>query len=182
MHFRAIGWEIELSGVRRRLRGEQLAGGRLAIWLDDYAVSGTVVRRGARFDVFHGAEHRCLALRDPLADAADAANADEETGNLAAPMPGKVIAVLVKPGEPVTRGAALLILEAMKMEHTICAPFEGTVTAVHFQAGEQVSEGAELLSLAALPTLPMRATLATLAAPGPSLSPAIPPSTKPAKP
>ena len=173
VHFRAIGWEIELSGVRRRLRGEQLAGGRLAIWLDDYAVSGTVVRRGARFDVFHGAEHRCLALRDPLADAADAANADEETGNLAAPMPGKVIAVLVKPGEPVTRGAALLILEAMKMEHTICAPFEGTVTAVHFQAGEQVSEGAELLSLAAL---------TALAAPGPSLSPAIPPSTNAAKP
>jgi pyruvate/2-oxoglutarate dehydrogenase complex dihydrolipoamide acyltransferase (E2) component len=103
-------------------------------------------------------------------------------------MPGKVIAVLVKPGEPVTRGAALLILEAMKMEHTICAPYEGTVTAVHFQAGEQVSEGAELLSLAALPTLPTRATpatpatLAALAAPGPSLSPATPPSTNLAKP
>ena len=59
------------------------------------------------------------------------------------------------------------------MEHTICAPFEGTVTAVHFQAGEQVSEGAELLSLAAL---------TALAAPGPSLSPAIPPSTNAAKP
>jgi len=170
VHFRAIGWEIELSGVRRRLRGERLAGGRLAIWLDDYAVSGTVVRRGARFDVFHGAEHRCLALRDPLADAA---NADEETGNLAAPMPGKVIAVLVKPGESVTRGAALLILEAMKMEHTICAPYEGTVTAVHFQAGEQVSEGAELLSLAAL---------AVLAAPGPSVSAATPASTNLTKP
>ena len=170
VHFRAIGWEIELSGVRRRLRGEQLAGGRLAIWLDDCAVSGTVVRHGTRFDVFHGAEHRCLELRDPFADAA---NAEEETGNLAAPMPGKVIAVLVKPGETVTRGAALLILEAMKMEHTICAPFEGTVTAVHFQAGEQVSEGAELLSLAAL---------TALAAPGPSLSAATPTSTNPAKP
>ena len=170
VHFRAIGWEIELSGVRRRLRGEQLAGGRLAIWLDDCAVSGTVVRHGTRFDVFHGAEHRCLELRDPFADAA---NAEEETGNLAAPMPGKVIAVLVKPGETVTRGAALLILEAMKMEHTICAPFEGTVTAVHFQTGEQVSEGAELLSLAAL---------TALAVPGPSVSAATPTSTNPAKP
>ncbi|MDP6122088.1 MAG: biotin/lipoyl-containing protein, partial [Rhodospirillales bacterium] len=59
---------------------------------------------------------------------------------------GKVIAVLVAPGQDVKRGATLIVLEAMKMEHAITAPADGTVSAVHFKAGEQVEEGVELLS------------------------------------
>ena len=62
-------------------------------------------------------------------------------------MPGKVIAVMVKPGDKVSKGAPLLILEAMKMEHTIAAPADGVVQEIHFAAGEQVPEGAELLKL-----------------------------------
>jgi 3-methylcrotonyl-CoA carboxylase alpha subunit len=62
-------------------------------------------------------------------------------------MPGKVLQVLVAPGAQVARGAPLMILEAMKMEHTIAAPHDGRVGAIHFQAGEQVDEGAELLKL-----------------------------------
>ena len=56
-----------------------------------------------------------------------------------APMSGTVVAVLVKPGETVSKGAALLILEAMKMEHTITAPAAGTVSAVNYRAGDQVA-------------------------------------------
>ena len=63
-----------------------------------------------------------------------------------APMPGKIIEHLVEAGAEVERGAALLILEAMKMEHTIVAPTAGTLTAFHYQPGEQVDEGAELLA------------------------------------
>jgi 3-methylcrotonyl-CoA carboxylase alpha subunit len=62
-------------------------------------------------------------------------------------MPGKVIAVMVKRGDKVTKGAPLLILEAMKMEHTIFAPGDGEVKEIHYAAGEQVAEGAELLRL-----------------------------------
>jgi 3-methylcrotonyl-CoA carboxylase alpha subunit len=74
---------------------------------------------------------------------------DDESapGSLAAPMPGKVIALLVEAGARVEKGAPLLILEAMKMEHTISAPADGVVKAIHFAAGEQVPEGAELLTL-----------------------------------
>ena len=46
-----------------------------------------------------------------------------------------------------SRGAPLLVLEAMKMEHTIAAPGDGEVTELHYAAGELVEEGAELLTL-----------------------------------
>ena len=70
---------------------------------------------------------------------------DELEGGLKAPMPGKVIALLATPGASVDKGAPLLVLEAMKMEHTITAPGKGTVRSFHYAAGDQVAEGAELV-------------------------------------
>jgi 3-methylcrotonyl-CoA carboxylase alpha subunit len=64
-------------------------------------------------------------------------------------MPGKVVALLAVPGQQVEKGAALLILEAMKMEHTITAPKNGIVKAFCYAAGDQVSDGAELVDFAA---------------------------------
>ncbi len=72
---------------------------------------------------------------------------DASTGTLAAPMPGRVIKLLVEPGARVKKGAPLLILEAMKMEHTITAPADGLVKEIRYGAGEQVLEGAELIRL-----------------------------------
>jgi 3-methylcrotonyl-CoA carboxylase alpha subunit len=60
-------------------------------------------------------------------------------------MPGKVVALLAQPGQKVEKGAPLLILEAMKMEHTITAPATGIVKAFCYAAGEQVSDGAALV-------------------------------------
>ncbi len=68
-------------------------------------------------------------------------------GHLIAPMSGTVIAVMVKVGDRVAKGAPLVILEAMKMEHTIVAPAEGVVRAVNFRAGERVGEGADLVDV-----------------------------------
>ena len=73
-----------------------------------------------------------------------AAHEDGDTG-LIAPMPGKVIALFVEPGSTVTKGDKLLVLEAMKMEHTLCAPADGTVRACFYAVGEQVSEGEPLV-------------------------------------
>ncbi len=70
---------------------------------------------------------------------------DEEGAGLLAPMPGKVIALLVSPGTAVDKGAPLLVLEAMKMEHTISAPRAGRVKGFRYAAGDQVEEGAELV-------------------------------------
>jgi len=66
-------------------------------------------------------------------------------GGLTAPMPGKVIAVLVDIGAKVERGVPLLIMEAMKMEHTIMAPAAGAVKEILYGVGDQVAEGAELI-------------------------------------
>ncbi len=72
---------------------------------------------------------------------------DEGAGHLRAPMPGTVISVMVKTGDTVTVGAPLLVMEAMKMEHTIKAPTAGTVAQVFFKVGELVKEGAELVEI-----------------------------------
>jgi 3-methylcrotonyl-CoA carboxylase alpha subunit len=74
---------------------------------------------------------------------------DELGGRLTAPMPGKVIALLAPPGGKVEQGAPLLVLEAMKMEHTIKAPRRGLVKAFRFEPGDQVSEGVELVEFEA---------------------------------
>ena len=68
-------------------------------------------------------------------------------GGLVAPMPGKVVDVLVQPGAKVQAGDLLLLLEAMKMEHRITAPASGVITDVRVQPGEQVANGALLVVL-----------------------------------
>ncbi len=68
-------------------------------------------------------------------------------GGLVAPMPGKVVDVLVQPGAKVQAGDLLLLLEAMKMEHRITAPAGGVITDVRVRPGEQVANGALLVVL-----------------------------------
>ncbi|QJY50829.1 biotin carboxylase N-terminal domain-containing protein [Pseudonocardia broussonetiae] len=65
----------------------------------------------------------------------------QQPGSLLAPMPGAVLRVLAEPGATVTAGQALVVLEAMKMEHTVAAPADGELTELHVVAGDQVSTG-----------------------------------------
>jgi 3-methylcrotonyl-CoA carboxylase alpha subunit len=82
---------------------------------------------------------------DPFA-AADAAGA--ATDRIVTPMPGKVIQIHVKAGDKVTRGQALAVLEAMKMEHTLSAPADETVESIGVAAGDQVAEGTVVIRFA----------------------------------
>jgi acetyl/propionyl-CoA carboxylase alpha subunit len=66
-------------------------------------------------------------------------------GSLVAPMPGSVVRVLVEPGAAVAKGQPLVVLEAMKMEHTVASPADCTVTEVQVAAGQQVDAGAVLV-------------------------------------
>ena len=140
-HYRGDAFELELPGGSRKVTGEADADGRITMDLGGARVLAQVVRRDRELTIFcDGRSHR-LDIEAPVTgDAADAG------GSLAAPMPGTVIDVLVKAGDRVEKGAALVILEAMKMQHTIAAPAAGTVSAVYFAAGEQVTDGAELLA------------------------------------
>ena len=120
------------------------SGDGLAITLDGARLGASVVPLGDQRYVFVDGQLHRLTLVDPLAHAAD----DEHRGgHLTAPMSGTIVAVLVKAGDAVTKGAPLLILEAMKMEHTVIAPAAGTVSAVHYRQGDQVSEGVDLIDV-----------------------------------
>jgi 3-methylcrotonyl-CoA carboxylase alpha subunit len=80
----------------------------------------------------------------------DAGGTDSnDAHSLAAPMPGKVIALMVQAGTRVRKGQALLVMEAMKMEHTITAPADGLVEKLPFNVGDLVGEGAALVGFAA---------------------------------
>ncbi|MGB3449028.1 MAG: acetyl/propionyl/methylcrotonyl-CoA carboxylase subunit alpha [Giesbergeria sp.] len=80
---------------------------------------------------------------------AHAGETQQEGGRLTAPMPGKVVSFAVQAGDKVTKGQALAVMEAMKMEHTIAAPQDGVVAELLYAPGDQVTEGSELLKLTA---------------------------------
>ncbi|WP_322070529.1 acetyl/propionyl/methylcrotonyl-CoA carboxylase subunit alpha [Paraburkholderia bannensis] len=109
-------------------------------------VTGRVFIDGDVFHVFCLGTAMAFEWQNLLAHAADAEHGE---GRLTAPMPGKVIAVLVEPGTVVEKGTPLIVMEAMKMEHTIGAPAAGKVTEVLYGVGDQVADGAQLLMLEA---------------------------------
>ena len=147
-------WELTIGGITTLARGRKLDDDRFAVELDDRRLIASVVvsrgdfLRGAVNDkrtVFLQGSTYSLLRDDPL-HRVDAG--DSHGSGLTAPMPGKVVALLAKPGQKVDKGTPLLILEAMKMEHTITAPAAGTVKAFCYAAGEQVSDGAALVEFA----------------------------------
>ncbi|HKQ23185.1 MAG TPA: acetyl/propionyl/methylcrotonyl-CoA carboxylase subunit alpha [Burkholderiales bacterium] len=139
-HYRNRGYLLELSGGTMLASGEVAGDRTINADLAGSRTRATVVRRANELTVFaFGGSHR-LEFETP-------ATIEEEdpSGRLISPLPGAVVQVLIKDGEPVQKGQALMIIEAMKMEHTISAPQSGTVKRIYFAAGEQVAEGAQLL-------------------------------------
>jgi 3-methylcrotonyl-CoA carboxylase alpha subunit len=118
----------------------------LTAQLEDATVEGSVVRLGSRIEVFLPGRHHILEMHDPLREEL---SVESRAGDLEAPMPGKIIAIFVATGDGVEKDAPLLILEAMKMEHTIRAPARGRIAQIHCKVGEQVDEGAELIDFEA---------------------------------
>ena len=142
---------VQYAGAALRvLRGQsaidvaavEKAGAHLRATIGGEQVSASVVEQAGKWHVFYEGRHWVLGYEDPLAVNAEHHGAE---GSLRAPMPGRVIALIAKPGERVEKGAPLMVLEAMKMECTIHAPVNGAVGSFHFAPGDQVSEGAELL-------------------------------------
>jgi 3-methylcrotonyl-CoA carboxylase alpha subunit len=141
--YQAGGWAIRHGAASSTMALIERVANNLTIKLDGETVRGTVIREADVFHVFTGGAHRMLTWNDPMAHAGQA---EAEGGRLTAPMPGKIVAVLVKKGDTVEKGAPLLIMEAMKMEHTIAAPTDGIVEEVLYAVGDQVADGAPLLS------------------------------------
>jgi len=143
--FTADGWRLDLPGGEVALRGERDGAGDLVADVGGLRLTATVVAEGADLILIAQGRARRLTVHDP---AAAAAEADTSGGKLTSPMPGKVVRVLVEAGQAVKRGAPLVVLEAMKMEHTIAAPSDGTVERIAYGVGETVEEGVELVAFA----------------------------------
>jgi 3-methylcrotonyl-CoA carboxylase alpha subunit len=124
------------------VRGELGTNSTLRVEFDGLRFDATVVVAGEKRHVFLQGRAWQLARIDPLFHGGEGGGHE---GGLLAPMPGKVIALIADAGAQVEKGAPLLILEAMKMEHTILAPAAGTVKSYRFTVGDQVTDGAELV-------------------------------------
>jgi 3-methylcrotonyl-CoA carboxylase alpha subunit len=139
---------LRVGDVDVAFESRSLGGDRYDIVLgtqgDTRRLALTVYQVGEQVSVFSQAGSAQATVVDTLAHAGEG---HKEAGRLTAPMPGKVIAYLVKAGDTIKTGQPLAVLEAMKMEHTIAAPRDGTVAELLFAPGDQVSEGGELLTL-----------------------------------
>lgn len=135
------GWSLRVDDTVVQAQG-RFAGGQLALQIGQTLHRARVVRDGAELYLFGADGVQRFTLHDPVSEA-DQAVAD--AGSLVAPMPGRIVATLLAPGTPVTRGTPLLVLEAMKMEHTLQAPADGTVQGYRVKAGDQVADGAILI-------------------------------------
>ena len=164
-------WEVadgfQLGAARRQPWPVLIDGHRIAIalhWPEPGTGGRPQIRYRQEFDPASEAradaidvvpiERGVLVLRDgrqiraEAPDLADAASArPEHGGSVDAPMHGRIVAVHVAPGDRVTRGQRLGIIEAMKMEHTLTAPADGEVVAVAVEPGMQVAEGVRLFTL-----------------------------------
>ena len=145
---RAGGIRLELPGGALDAEVRRLEADRLAVRLGEDTFTASVVRRqtgdGVDYTVFADGASRRLRLVDPLDVTQYEAAASGEAA-VRAPLPGKIIDLRVKVGDSVSKGQPLLVLEAMKMEHTLAEPLGGKVKTLRYAIGEQVAEGAELV-------------------------------------
>ncbi len=123
-----------------------LEGDQLRTNIDGYRSSATIVRNGTQISLYR--QNGVFNFNRVMPDLGDSSD-DAAQGGLTAPMNGTMVAVLVKSGDKVVKDQPLVIMEAMKMEHTIKAPTDGVINSLYYQEGEMVDGGAELLDFAA---------------------------------
>ncbi|MBT9289035.1 acetyl-CoA carboxylase biotin carboxylase subunit [Prosthecodimorpha staleyi] len=138
------GLKTEALALAYGLDGWAEAGGRIVFTADGRRRSAAAAFDGDRVALFLDGAETVLRVVDPRAAAGDEGAG---AGRIAAPMPGTVVAVAVKPGDAVEKGQALVVVEAMKMEHTLRSPRDGKVAKVNAAPGDLVAEGAELVVL-----------------------------------
>jgi len=135
------GFSLEIDGQIFLTTGEHIDGPRFYISLNGRKSEICVVRNERKIHLFIDGDEWLIDVSDSLSD--DQIE-DEASGALTAPMPGKVVALLANVGEVVERGTPILVLEAMKMEHSISAPCKGTLKAYNYAVNDQVTEGSQL--------------------------------------
>ncbi|MEH2612149.1 acetyl/propionyl/methylcrotonyl-CoA carboxylase subunit alpha [Bradyrhizobium sp. AZCC 1693] len=137
-----------LSGVVQRFEIDELDRDTVRFHTDGIMDSAKFLRDGDRLYVLH--RGATIAIRDLTLAAPESATAAGGDGKVRAAMNGRVVAVLVKPGEQVVLGQPVMTLEAMKMEHVHTAGVAGTVSSIDVAEGEQVTTGKIVVEIAAV--------------------------------
>jgi len=140
IHFEKSNTLIEVNGSSYAASGK-LENGELSANLSGQIFDVQVIEHNKKLHILSHGQSVVLGFmeNDHLT------NEIEVSGNLTAPMPGTIIDVSVKKGDKVKKNQTLLILEAMKMEHTISATRDGIVSEILYHSGEMVEEGTELI-------------------------------------
>jgi 3-methylcrotonyl-CoA carboxylase alpha subunit len=136
------GWQMRLGDEQVLASGELGPNGELRARFGERTLRAAVVRTGDSRHVFSAGRSWRLRLVDRLHTEAEGSGHE---GGLRSPMPGLVTAHLVAAGAQVDKGTPLLVMEAMKMEHTITAPSAGLLKSFRCAVGEQVGDGVELV-------------------------------------
>ncbi|MFJ4153261.1 acetyl-CoA carboxylase biotin carboxylase subunit [Pseudomonas sp. NPDC089752] len=144
LHLRSGGESQAIALEHHPASAWQLDGEHLSLGADGVRRRYLAIRRGNTLFLRWDGEMQAVEAFDPIAEA-EASHSHQ--GGLGAPMNGSIVRVLVQPGQVVEAGTALVVLEAMKMEHSIRAPHGGTVKALFCQEGDMVSEGTALVEL-----------------------------------
>ena len=141
LRYERDGLSMEWHGTTARLQFVPRDTGVIDVCLGDAPERVSVAWSGRDLELTTPRGRCVLHWIDPFAaQPGEAATA----GRVVAPMPGTVMQILAQPGVALARGASLIVLEAMKMEHTLRAPTDGRITALKCAVGDFVQEGAEL--------------------------------------
>ncbi len=135
------------SGSEQHFEIDELGGETIRFRTDGLMETAKFLRDGDRLFILH--RGITIAVRDMTLAAPVSAATTGGDGKVRAAMNGRVVAVLVKPGEQVTLGQPVMTLEAMKMEHVHTAGVAGTVSAIDVSEGEQVTTGRIVVEIAA---------------------------------
>ncbi|GAC1636932.1 MAG: hypothetical protein NVS4B2_25580 [Chloroflexota bacterium] len=134
-------------GENIEVRFDSLLHPRSFVVANGAAIPFDVVRTGDGLDVALHDDVYHFSIPTDDADAGAGQESGHGAGSLTSPMPGTVVKVPVRKGEPVSQGQTLVVVEAMKMEHIIQAPFSGVVRDVYFAPGDMVGAGAPVVRL-----------------------------------
>ncbi|HXV74847.1 MAG TPA: biotin/lipoyl-containing protein [Candidatus Polarisedimenticolaceae bacterium] len=135
---------VEVDGVRHLVDAHKLEADFYSLLTGGRSYEVSVEVRGEAYHVRHGAAEQRVTLTDPSRRAREGGPSAHGPEKVVSMMPGKVVRVLVAPGERVAAGQALMVVEAMKMENEISSTRDGTVKSVDVERGQRVEGGALL--------------------------------------
>jgi 3-methylcrotonyl-CoA carboxylase alpha subunit len=122
-----------------------LGAGQFQFMLENVIYKCSVAKDGdIRFIHLDGEDYEIKRVSEA---AEEFAEAEQDLGSLSSPMPGRIVKLLVKPGDRVKKGQDLIIVEAMKMENKIASPIDGIVKTVFFPEGDQIEANIPLIEI-----------------------------------